>query len=1144
MITCPACSHPWPDGARFCMDCGTPLAAPAAHPEERKVVTTLFCDLVGSTAMGEDADPEDVDALLRRYNALARQVVESYGGTVEKFIGDAVVAVFGVPAAHEDDPERAVRAGLKLVEAVEELPPVAGHPVQVRVGINTGEALVRLDVTPGSGEGFLTGDAVNVGARLQSAAPTMGVVVGETAHAQTEKTIVYEALELVAAKGKSEPLQVWLAKEPLARTGARAFDGATPFVGRSVELSYLTALLDRAADSASPQTALIVGEPGIGKSRLVAELFAHAAAGERLVTWRQGHCLPYGEGVTFWALAEIVKAHAGILDTDAGESAETKLGDVLPEGADRPWFRQRLRALLGLEAAPAEREENFTAWLRFLEEIAARGPTVLVVEDLHWGDEALLAFVEYFAGNVTDVPLMLVATARPELFERQPAFGSTGRINRVVLEPLSENETETLVASLLEEIAAEVRHAITRQSEGNPFYAEESARLMRDNAGAGKRTEAAPAGAAGRDERRGPLAGSIQAIIAARLDALHPDLKVLLADASVIGETFWDGALAAVGDRDPREVDEALRELIARQLVHRVRTSSMAGERAFAFGHALARDVAYGELPRAARARKHAAVAGWIEQKAGTRVEDLAEILAHHYATALELAIAAGEVVLADSVMQPAVRYLTLAGDRAWPLDVAAAERHYARALGVAGPENPQRSVLLVRWAKAATELGRATEAVAPLEEAIARLTAAGDVRSAAVAQMALARAFPDEDAARWLELADEAVALLEADDPSPELVAALTEWLKLTLGLGDARKQLDVAERAMELSEQLGLPADARLLVYRGCARCDLGVAGGHEDLRRALEMCRTAELGEHVSQVFCEVANWLYFYEGFQASLSAAVEGLGFARRRGSVDWEAENRSMIVIWSQATGDWDRVLDEAVALDALPEGQLSAMNPFSWNLTAECVVKTLVLVDRGRAQEAAELAEWLEVQRTADESTTNAGVCIAAAAARMALGDSVRALKLLADSEAALRGKAGCWFANILTDATRIALAAGDRPLAERLAASLEPPLQPLAEHATVAARALVTEARGDYEAAAAGFADAAARWHDFAAVYEEAHALLGKGRCLVALGRAPEAAPVLEQAREIFAKLKAKPALDETEALLAQTGSGQAAP
>jgi class 3 adenylate cyclase len=1128
MITCSACGGESPDGFKFCGLCGAPLAAPSPIADERKVVTTLFCDLVGSTAMGEVADPEDVDALLRRYNDLARRIVESHGGTVEKFIGDAVVAVFGVPVVHEDDPERAVRAGLRLVEAVEDLAPVAGHPVQVRVGVNTGEAFVRLDVTPGSGETFLTGDAVNVGARLQSAAPPMGVVVGATTHELTQKAIAYEPLEPVAAKGKGEPLAAWLATSPVARTGAHAFERTTPFVGRTVELSFLGALLDKAADTASPQIALVVGEPGIGKSRLVAELFADVDSSSRLVTWRQGHCLPYGEGVTFWALAEIVKAHAGILETDAREAVESKLEAVLPEGEDRPWFRERLRALLGLEAASADRDENFTAWLRFLEDLASRHVTVLVIEDLHWADDALLAFVEHVATHVADVPLFLVATARPELFERHPAFASSSRVNRLAVQRLSTGETERLVDSLLRETADGVRDTIVRHSEGNPFYAEESARVMAD------RIETAAATSPGRAteaDGRATVAPTIQAVIAARLDTLPADLKALLADASVVGETFWDGALAAAGDRPADEVDAGLHALIERQLVHRVRTSSMAGEREFAFGHALARDVAYNELPRAVRTKKHAAVAGWIEQKAGDRAEDLAEILAHHYATAHELARAAGETALAHDLVEPAVRCLELAGDRASPLDVAATERYYARALEAGGSDDPRRSTLLVKWAKAATELGRGAEAIGPLEEAIERLLAGGDVHAAAVARMALARVLPRDGSARWLELADEAVASLEADGPSRELVAVLTDWLRMTLELGDYGAQLAAVQRAIDLSQQLGIPVDARLIALRGCARCDLGLAGGDEDLKQALEMCRSSGPGECASQVLNYVSNWTYIYEGFSRSLAICAEAMNVARRRGEIDLEAELRGVIVWACQAGGDWDRVLEEAAAMDPLL-GTPVVRDPWTWGVVRS--LRTLVLVERGLAREGATFLDWLE-ERARERPSDGAACSIAAAATRMALGDRVRALEILSLGEATLRGKGGYWLAWLLPDAVRLALAAGDRTLAEGLAGSLEP-VQPIARHALVAAQALVTEANGDYERAAAGFADAAARWRDFAAVYEEAHALFGQGRCLVALGRAPEAAPVLEQARTVFARLEAAPALADIEALIAR--------
>ncbi len=811
-----------------------------------------------------------------------------------------------------------------------------------------------------------------------------------------------------------------------------------------------------------------------------------------------------------------MKGHAGIRNTDQTAIVEAKLEAILPSGLDREWFHQRLRALVGLDAPEAARQENFTAWLRFFEDMAAKDPTVLVFEDLHWADEALLDFLEYLTTRIAAVPLLIVGTARPELFERQPGFASAGEVTRIGLGPLSPAETARLVAGLLGEPddRAKAVGEVVGRCDGNPFYAEQSARLLADS------------------EPDASLPDSVHAVIAARLDTLPADQKALLGDAAVVGSVFWDGAVAAMGGREPFDVENALSSLLDRRLIRRIRESSMEGEREFAFVHALARDVAYQQLPRLARGKKHAAVAAWIERKAGDRAEDLVEILAHHFATALDLANAVGEAGLAESLVEPAVRYLSLAGDRAWPLDVAAAARHYARALEIAGPDSPRRSAMLVKWAKAATQLGRAAEAVDAFEEAIARLKAEGDVRAAAVAQMGLVRGLWGDDVDRWLGLADDAVASLEADGPSPELVAVLGEWLDLTAVLGDSRQQLDVAERALELSEQLGLPADAGLLVSRGCARCDLGDAGGVGDYRQALEICRTSELGEHASSVFAGVGNWIYMYEGFQASLAVCAEGLELARRRGSVEDEVENRYVFVWASQATGDWDRTLDEAVAMDPLfREGGLlsSHLVHFTW----ERASRTLVLVERGRAPEAAELVEWLEGQMAPGESTTTAGLCIAAAAARMALGDSDRALDLLTYSEEALRGKGGFWFAHLLPQATRIALAAGDRTLAEKLTGSLEP-LQPLSRHAIVAAQALVSEAGEEYETAASGFADAAARWHDFGVPYEEGQALLGQGRCLAALGRASEATAPLNVAHEIFARLGAKPALVEVDRLL----------
>ena len=442
-MICPSCGHENPDTNKFCPECATPLIAAPARPvaEERKVITALFCDLVGFTATSEGADPEDVNKMLASYFATARAQIEAHGGVVEKFIGDAVVGVFGAPAAHEDDPERAVRAGLRIAEDAEELEAVGGVPLRLRVGINTGEALVRLGITPGSGEGFLAGDAINTASRIQSVAPEMGVAVGLATYEATAAVFDYDELEPATLKGKSEPVRVFHAKAPRARLGTdltRTHD--TPFIGREVDLALLKGLFEKTLAANSVQLVTVVGEPGLGKSRIVAELGDYVDARPELIIWRQGRCLPYGEGITFWALGEIVKAHAGIMESETPDVARAKLEVVLPEGAERPWFRQRLLPLLGIEAtSSAEREELFTAWRRFLEYIAEQDPTVLVFEDLHWADDAMLSFLEHLADRAEAVPLLIVGTARPELFEHHPDYGNGLRNAMPInLAPLSE----------------------------------------------------------------------------------------------------------------------------------------------------------------------------------------------------------------------------------------------------------------------------------------------------------------------------------------------------------------------------------------------------------------------------------------------------------------------------------------------------------------------------------------------------------------------------------------------------------------------------------------------------------------------------------------------------------------------------------
>ena len=593
--------------------------------QERKVVSVVFCDLVGFTSQAESMDPEDVAAILRPYHERVRSELERYGGTVEKFIGDAVMALFGAPLAHEDDPERAVRAAIAIREfAVDE-------GLELRVGITTGEALVQLDAQPDAGEGMASGDVVNTAARLQSAAPVNGVLVDETTYRATRHAVDYEEAEAVEAKGKTEPIAVWEAQTAHSRFGVDvAHEARAELVGRERELRVIRDAFERARHDRTPQLLTLVGVPGIGKSRLVYELSRIADADPELVTWRQGRCLAYGDGVTLWALSEIVKAQAGIVEQDSPGDVEQKLreavADVLADTGDANWVESQLRSLVGLSAESElgdDRQQSaFAAWRRLLEAMAEQRPLVVVFEDLHWADESLLDFVDELVDWVTDVPLLAVATARPELLERRPGWGG-GKLNAttLALPPLSEEQTAILIAQFLKRsvLPAESQQALLERAGGNPLYAEQFAELFLERGSA--------------DELG--LPETLQGIIAARLDGLADTEKDLLRDAAVIGKVFWASAV-----RNGSDPSTTLHSLERKGFVRRQKRSSVEGETEFAFSHALVRDVAYGQIARAERAQKHRGVAEWIEGLG--RPEDHAEMLAHHWHSAFELYRAAG----------------------------------------------------------------------------------------------------------------------------------------------------------------------------------------------------------------------------------------------------------------------------------------------------------------------------------------------------------------------------------------------------------------------------------------------------------------------------------------------------------------------
>jgi class 3 adenylate cyclase/tetratricopeptide (TPR) repeat protein len=788
--------------------------------KERKVVSCLFADLVGFTARAESLDPEDVEAILHPYHERLRSELERHGGTVEKFIGDAVMALFGAPTAHEDDPERAIRAALAIRDWARD-----EGDLEVRIGITTGEALVVLGARPEAGEGMASGDVVNTASRLQSAAPTNAILVDESTYRATRRAIDYREADPVQAKGKAEPVAVWEPVQARARFGAEIAVPQLPLVGRERERDLLTSALDRARNERSVQLVTLVGVPGIGKTRLVGELFRIIADNPELITWRQGRSLPYGEGVTYWALGEMVKNQVGILETDGAAEASEKLHAeverLFGDEAEARSVETRLGLLVGLDASADQpedkRAESFYAWRRFFEELADSRPAVLVFEDLHWADDNLLDFIDHLVDWAVDVPLLCVCTARPELLDRRPAWGG-GKPNAstISLSPLSDEETAQLISALLERrlLPAEQQAALLTRAGGNPLYAEQFAHMLAERGGG----------------EEVPLPETVQGIIAARLDGLEPEEKALLQDAAVIGKVFWAGAVAQMNGRERAAVEQSLHGLARKDFVRRQRRPSVEGESEYGFLHLLVRDVAYGQIPRAARSAKHWAVAEWMSALA--RAEEHSEVLAHHYLQALEYAQAAGGVD--PALEQQAREALRTAGDRARALNAfASAARFYQSALDLWPPEDPQRAYVLFGLGVARCLSEHA--GLAELEAAKEQLLASGDPESAAEAEGMAAALTPSSETAR--AQLEHALGLLRDRPASRQKAFVLTRLAYRAASVGDAVWE-QYAQEALEMCKALGLEEErAYVLLTIGTAR---GI-GGDPKAAEALEQAAT---------------------------------------------------------------------------------------------------------------------------------------------------------------------------------------------------------------------------------------------------------------------------------------------------------------
>jgi class 3 adenylate cyclase/tetratricopeptide (TPR) repeat protein len=885
---CPSCGHENAEGAKFCSECGATLvaSAPAARAE-RKILTVLFADLVGFTSRAEQLDPEDVQAVLAPYHERLRYELERWGGTVEKFIGDAVMALFGAPVSREDDPERAVRAALAIRDWV-----VEEGELQVRIAVNTGEALVDLAARPDAGEGMAAGDVVNTAARMQSAASVNGILVGETTYRATAETFDYGERRAVEAKGKEQPVPVWEVVQARARFGVDlAPERRTPLVGRERELEQLVATLERARQQRSPELVTLVGVPGIGKSRLVGELFQSIERGGLLTYWRQGRSLPYGEGVSFWALAEMVKAQAGILETDGEDEVKAKLMRTVEQviDEDAEWVLSNLRPLVGQagEGAAGTREESFAAWRRFFEALAEQHPLVLAFEDIQWADEGLLDFIEHLADWVHDVPLLILCTARRELLERRPAWGG-GKVNAatIALTPLSDDETAKLISALSERplLEAGTQAALLDRAGGNPLYAEQYVRMLAERETAEDL----------------PLPESVQGIIAARLDSLPLEEKALLQDAAVIGKVFWLGAL--------RATEQQLHSLQQKEFVQRARRSSVEGETEFSFKHLLVRDVAYGQIPRAERAQKHLRTAEWIESFG--RPEDQAEMVAHHYVTALELAHAAGQDV--GEISARTRTALRDAGDRAASLNaLTQAERYFSDALELATQDDWDRTELLFR-------LGRVKnlsswDGAAELESARAGFAAVGDREAAAEAALLLGRA-------AWVKGSrdgvvphlDDARSLVTGLPASRVQASVLSEIARFEMLADHADSAIEVGRKALRMAEELRLDdIRSHALNSIGGARVYAGDPEGLDDLREAVAIAaRVSSIADLIRGY-----NNLGHFEMTLGRLEEAGADLAEAYRlaehyghEGFARWSAGGPLLEDPFH--SGDWDRLVE------------------------------------------------------------------------------------------------------------------------------------------------------------------------------------------------------------------------------------------
>jgi class 3 adenylate cyclase/tetratricopeptide (TPR) repeat protein len=744
--------------------------------EARKRVTVVFSDVADSTSLGERLDPEALRAVMSRYYADVRAVLESHGGTVEKFIGDAVMAVFGVPTVHEDDAVRAVRAATEMNAAVERIDADVrerwGVGFRVRTGLNTGEVLVG---DPSEGQSFVTADAVNVAARLEQAAGAGEILLGEETYGLVRDAVEAEPVEPLALKGKAEPVPAFrlTGLTPGAAGVARRFDA--PLVGRGEELAALERAFEQATAERSCRLVTVMGPAGLGKSRLTAELVATLADRAHVL---EGHCLSYGEGITFWPVAEVVRQAAGIAGDESPEAAQERILALLPEDELAETIARRVGETLGLWDTVSRPEEIFWALRSVLEAVAADTPVLLVFDDIHWAEPTLLDFIEYLAGFSAGVPILVLCLARPELMELRPEWmAANPQASTITLERLTQDESEMLIASVGggEQVDPGVAARIVEAGGGNPLFVQELVRMLTD-------------------EGRLTVPPTVQALLAARLDRLPAPERAVTERAAVIGEVFWWGAVSALSpEAEQAGVAGLLQSLVRKELVKPERTA-LAGEDAFRFPQVLVREVAYESVLKQARAELHEAFAVWLEQKLGDRVGEYEEILALHLERAFRYR---NELGVADeharALAARASGHLAASGERAFARgDMPAAVNLLERAIALPGADEARRHRLMLTLGVALRNSGALERADTVLTDAIEGARAGGErgTELNALVERGFVRVFTDPagSAAEVVRIPEQVVPVFEELGDHAGLARALLfgsgpHWISGRLG-------------------------------------------------------------------------------------------------------------------------------------------------------------------------------------------------------------------------------------------------------------------------------------------------------------------------------------------------------------------------